>query len=95
MACVIEPPQTIRLAPHTNASGIAQAANNRHHKHTVIEHCAGSAVSLKHICTETLYASPAWREGLRKAIVSRIVADAHVLMGLDKDGLAALRHQHG
>lgn len=81
MACVIEPsPRTIRLAPYTDASGIAQAANSRHSKHTLITHCAGNAVSLKHVCAEALYASPAWREGPREAIVSRVLANAHVLM---------------
>ncbi|EGY51540.1 NIPSNAP family protein [Neisseria shayeganii] len=44
-----------------------------------------------HSAQQAFYASPAWREGPREAIVSRILSDADAVMWLDETAVEALR----
>jgi len=52
--------------------------------------------SLEHLkaSQEAFYASAAWRQGPREAIVSLIEADANAVLWLSSEGLEALRQSH-
>jgi quinol monooxygenase YgiN len=53
--------------------------------------------SMEHLRSsqEAFYASPAWRQGPREAIVSLIEADANAVLWLSPEAIAAIRSSQG
>ena len=53
--------------------------------------------SMEHLrlSQEAFYASPAWRQGPREAIVSLIEADANAVLWLSPEAIAAIRLSQG